>query len=80
MKTRSFNQVRVTVYTLILFCSINLFILSGLEAVINRGIAPIPVIDSKGNQVVLYKESHALIVGISEYSSDWPMLLSLIHI
>lgn len=74
MKTQPFNQMRVTVYTLILFCSINLFILSAVEAVINRGIAPVPVIDSKGNQVVLYKESHALIVGISQYSSGWPML------
>jgi len=74
MKAKSFNQMRATVNILILLCFINPFILSGVEAAIKRGATPIPVIDSKGNQVVLYKESHALIVGISEYSSGWPML------
>ncbi len=38
-----------------------------------RGIVPIPIIDEQGNRVGLYKESHALIVGISEYSY-WPNL------
>lgn len=66
--------MRITVNILILLCFISSFIQSRAEAVIKRGIAPTPVIDSKGNQVVLYKESHALIVGISEYSSGWPML------
>lgn len=74
MKTRPFNQMRVTVNILILLCFISSFIQPRAEAAIKRGIAPTPVIDSKGNQVVLYKESHALIIGISEYSSGWPML------
>ncbi len=74
MKAKSFNQMRVTVNILFLLCFISSFIQPRAEAEIKRGAAPIPVIDSKGNQVVLYKESHALIVGISEYSSGWPML------
>ena len=74
MKAKSFNQMRVTVNILVLLCFISSFIQPRAEAAIKRGAAPIPVIDSKGNQVVLYKESHALIVGISEYSSGWPML------
>ncbi|SVB37750.1 uncharacterized protein METZ01_LOCUS190604 [marine metagenome] len=74
MKAKSFNQMRVTVNILFLLCFISSFIQPRAEAAIKRGAAPIPVIDSKGNQVVLYKESHALIVGISEYSSGWPML------
>jgi hypothetical protein len=38
-----------------------------------RGIVPIPIMDEQGNRVGLYKESYALIVGISEYSY-WPNL------
>jgi hypothetical protein len=39
-----------------------------------RGVSPIPVIDSEDNQIILYKESHALIVGVSNYTYDWPQL------
>ena len=38
-----------------------------------RGIGPIPIMDEKGNQVPLHKESHALIIGVGEYS-HWPSL------
>jgi hypothetical protein len=38
-----------------------------------RGIVPIPIMDRQGNRVGLYKESHALIIGISDYSY-WPNL------
>jgi len=30
--------------------------------------------DQQGKQVVLYKESHALIIGVSNYTSGWPKL------
>ena len=33
-----------------------------------------PVTDHKGNQVALYKESHALVIGVSEYTGGWPRL------
>jgi hypothetical protein len=39
-----------------------------------RGVSPIPVIDSEEKQIILYKESHALIVGVSKYTYDWPQL------
>jgi formylglycine-generating enzyme required for sulfatase activity len=39
-----------------------------------RGVSPIPVIDAEDNQIILYKESHALIVGVSKYTYDWPQL------
>ena len=74
MNSQLFNQIRVTTNILILLFSINLFILFKVEAEIKRGAAPIPVIDSKRDQIILYRESHALIVGISEYSNGWPML------
>ena len=39
-----------------------------------RGIVPVPIKDRSGNQVFLYQESHALLVGVSEYSGGWSNL------
>jgi TonB family protein len=39
-----------------------------------RGIVPVPIKDRSGNQILLYQESHALLVGISEYTQGWPSL------
>ena len=39
-----------------------------------RGIVPVPIKDRSGNQVLLYQESHALLVGVSEYTKGWPNL------
>ena len=39
-----------------------------------RGIVPVPIKDRSGNQVLLYQESHALLVGVSEYTGGWPNL------
>jgi hypothetical protein len=36
-----------------------------------RGITPVPIIDSVGNAVGLYNESHALLVGINDYEGLW---------
>ena len=60
------------------FIFLTLACLSAVEAAnIRRGLEPIPVIDQEGNQVALYKESHALIVGVSEYLGGWPTLLGV---
>lgn len=39
-----------------------------------RGIVPVPIKDKSGNQVGLYKESHALVIGVSDYTEGWPDL------
>ena len=44
------------------------------SAATQRGIAPVPIKDRSGNQVLLYQESHALLVGVSEYTQGWPNL------
>ena len=59
---------------IILFVVVLLLIRISNAAAMQRGVAPTPVMDREGNKVVLYKESHALIVGISQYSIGWPML------
>jgi hypothetical protein len=45
---------------------------------LNRGIIPVPIIDSAGNTVGLYNESHALLVGVSDYEGLWPTLSGVI--
>ena len=40
----------------------------------DRGIVPVVIKDKGGNQVGLYKESHALIIGVSDYTEGWPDL------
>ena len=39
-----------------------------------RGVVPIPIKDFNGKQIGLYKESYALLIGVSEYSGRWPNL------
>ena len=39
-----------------------------------RSIVPVPIKDKSGNQVLLYQESHALLVGVGEYTEGWPNL------
>ena len=41
---------------------------------LNRGVVSVPINDDKGNQITLYEESHALVIGISDYTGDWPRL------
>lgn len=42
-----------------------------------RGLKMIPVKDAEGNQVAVYKNSYALIVGVSKYNGGWPKLTSV---
>ncbi|NIR57174.1 MAG: caspase family protein, partial [Nitrospinaceae bacterium] len=38
------------------------------------GVTPVPIKTKDGQQVGLYRESHALVIGISTYTAGWPSL------
>ncbi len=40
----------------------------------SRGFKRVSIKDRKGQEVGLYKESHALVIGVSKYTSGWPRL------
>lgn len=40
-------------------------------------VEPIIIQDKTGNTVGLYKESHALLIGVSDYTRGWPDLPSI---
>ena len=42
-----------------------------------RGISVVPVTTRQGQRVELYKGSHALLVGVSDYTAGWPDLESI---
>ena len=42
-----------------------------------RGIGVVPIRDDNGEQVGLYEESHALLIGVSDYTAGWPDLDSV---
>ena len=60
------------------FIFVLLFLLASVPVIVSadgqRGIVPVPIKDKSGNQVLLYQESHALLVGVSEYTEGWPNL------
>ena len=39
-----------------------------------RGIVPVPIKNPQGEQVLLYKGSYALVIGVSDYTNGWPDL------
>ena len=39
-----------------------------------RGLAVVEVKDRAGARVALYEESHALVIGVSDYTGGWPRL------
>ncbi|GEM_PF-4973175 len=45
---------------------------------LDRGIIPIPIIDGEGATIGLYNESHALLIGVSDYKGLWPALPGVI--
>jgi len=49
------------------------FLVSSVVAQV-RGIVPVPIKNPQGEQVLLYKESYALVVGVSAYEKGWPTL------
>ncbi|MBF0444172.1 MAG: SUMF1/EgtB/PvdO family nonheme iron enzyme [Magnetococcales bacterium] len=42
-----------------------------------RGIGVVPIKTAKGEQVGLYNGSHALLIGVSDYTAGWPDLQSI---
>ena len=42
-----------------------------------KGVGPVILTDSTGAQIGLYKESHALLIGVSNYTAGWPDLESI---
>ncbi len=47
---------------------------SPIRAQTPRGVQLLEVRDPHGDQAVLYRESHALVIGVSEYRETWPDL------
>ena len=45
----------------------------------DRGIVPVAIKDQSGKQIALYKESHALVIGVSEYTNGWPRLPGVVE-
>jgi hypothetical protein len=43
-------------------------------ALASRGINVVSIKDKTGKEIGLYKESHALIIGVSDYTAGWPDL------
>jgi len=56
----------------IIFLLVLLFPVLALGA--NRGISITPLKGKGGKSVLMYKESHALVIGISKYTGGWPKL------
>jgi formylglycine-generating enzyme required for sulfatase activity len=54
---------------------VSAFIVS--SAMASRGIVPVSIKDKSGNEIGLYKESHALVIGVSDYTNGWQDLESV---
>lgn len=58
-----------------LYILISLLVLQPLPlSAETRGLNVVKIMDSSGEEIGLYKESHALIIGISDYTAGWPVL------
>ena len=68
MKQQHPYVVGSTIFLLIL-C---IFATAGYAA--ERGINVVKIIDAQGQEVGLYHQSHALVIGVSDYSEGWPRL------
>ncbi len=75
-----FLSKRMWLVFLLIFTAINLIPLMAQEieqpielesTVLTRGLK---IRDQRGEQILLYKESHALLIGVSEYTNGWPRL------
>lgn len=47
----------------------------------NKGgpMKPVSIRDAEGNEVGLFKESHALVIGVSRYDNGWPQLPGVLN-
>jgi formylglycine-generating enzyme required for sulfatase activity len=57
-----------------LFISILLLLFIPAIVLASRGINVVSIKDKSGKEVGLYKESHALVIGVSDYTAGWPDL------
>lgn len=67
------KRIRFMLSTLITLGVMGLVASGGVLAE-ERGIQVVSIEDPDGNQVGLYRESHALVIGVSDYTNGWPDL------
>ncbi len=63
--------MRKSLIAFILICICIFLFQSFLQAKDKRGLK---IKDKQGREVGLYKESHALVIGVSDYTAGWPVL------
>ncbi len=51
-----------------------ILLLPSFSVAAGRGLKRVKIRDKKGKQVALFKESHALVIGIGDYTNGWPKL------
>jgi len=51
---------------------------AGVSNADTRGLRTVPIKDTEGAQVGLYKGSYALVIGVAEYRQGWPKLSSVV--
>lgn len=61
-------------FACIVLAAVILFPYPAVAAQDSRGVAIIRIKDANGKDMNLYAESHALIIGVSNYTSGWPKL------
>ena len=61
----------------VLIISFVFFLSPAVHAIQTRAMEPVLIKDKQGKQVGLYKESHALVIGVSDYKAGWPDLESI---
>ena len=61
-------------FIVILLCCVVNYGLFPDTASADRGIVDIPIKAANGTEVVMYNESHALVIGGSDYTGGWPKL------
>ena len=62
------------VVCLISVCAVIALCFSAAYSKESRGVKIISIKDQQGKEIKLYKESHALIIGASNYTAGWPKL------
>ncbi|MBE9582089.1 MAG: PEGA domain-containing protein [Proteobacteria bacterium] len=65
------RQIRKKAVLLVLVLIASVFLIPGQVEAVNRGIQ---VVAKGGEQIYLYKDYHALVVGVGDYTHGWPDL------
>ena len=65
------RQIRKKAALLVLVLIASVFLIPGQVEAVNRGIQ---VVAKGGEQIYLYKDYHALVVGVGDYTHGWPDL------